>query len=176
MYVIGALLAVACADDGRGVPPEETTAAPATQPASPGNVALEGPDTTAEALWAYLREQDYRADWRLWPGKGRLYEGREPHGMLLTTYVNDAAFEALSAGGVAELSGGAIIVKENWMPDTTFAAATVMYKVDDYDPANADWLFAKYGPLGDAEAFGRAAMCQDCHRNAEHYVFTPVGG
>ena len=46
---------------------------------------VELPDTTAAALWAYLESQQYRQRWSLWPGKGRLYTGSEPHGMLLTT-------------------------------------------------------------------------------------------
>src|SRR3990172_11114312 len=56
------------------------------------------PDTTEAALWAYLRQGDYQRNWRLFPGKDRLYPGTEPHGMLLTTYVNDLAFDALTNG------------------------------------------------------------------------------
>lgn len=52
--------------------------------------------------------------------------------MLLTTYANTTAYQALQAGQVADLPPGSIIVKENWMPDSTFDAATVMYKVDGY--------------------------------------------
>lgn len=138
--------------------------------------ATEAPDTIAEALWGYLQEQDYRTAWSLWPGKGRLYEGTEPHGMLLTTYANDVAYDALLQGGAADLPPGAILVKENYMPDSTFAGATVMQKVAGYNPEHQDWLFAKYTPEGGIDAFGRAPMCQACHQQAESgYVYTPVG-
>jgi hypothetical protein len=134
------------------------------------------PDTTAQALWRYLQAQDYRQNWKLWPGKGTLYKGTEPHGMLLTTYANDAAYQALTKVQIASLTAGSIIVKENYMPDSTFVAATVMYKVDGYNPGHQDWLFAKYDPEGKAEAFGRAPMCQACHQGAKSgaYIFTPV--
>jgi hypothetical protein len=118
----------------------------------------------------------YRESWRLWPGKPRLYKGTEPHGMLLTTYANDIAQRALARGQVASLPEGSIIVKENYMPDSTFAAATVMYKVRGYNPDHQDWLFAKYDPAGKVDAFGRAPMCQACHQGAKSgYIYTPVG-
>jgi hypothetical protein len=95
--------------------------------------------------------------------------------MLLTTYANSTADDALLAGDVADLPPGSIIVKENWMPDSTYAAATVMYKVAGYNPDHQDWLFAKFDPSGTPEAFGRVPMCQDCHGNAEAgYIFTAV--
>jgi hypothetical protein len=134
------------------------------------------PDTTAEALWRHLQAEDYRRNWKLWPGKGQLYSGTEPHGMLLTTYANDIAQQALAKGQVTGLPAGSIIVKENYMPDSAFAAATVMYKVDGYNPDHQNWLFAKYDPKGNTEAFGRAPMCQACHQGAKSgaYIFTPV--
>lgn len=176
--VPAALIAVACADAGEGADVREGESGLAAGDAA--EVAAEvasvtGPDTMAAALRAYLEEQDYRANWSLWPGKGRLYPGTEPHGMLLTTYVNRTAEDALLAGNSADLPPGSIIVKENWMPDSTYAAATVMYKVEGYNPEHQDWLFAKYDPRGSAEAFGRAAMCQACHQNAASgYVYTAV--
>ncbi len=66
---------------------------------------LQLPDTTAVALWAYLQEVEYRDNWELWPEKRELYQGQEPHGMLLTTYVNPAAHDALmnKAGSILHL-------------------------------------------------------------------------
>lgn len=126
-----------------------------------------------DALWAHLEAEAYRDSWELWPGTDQLYEGTEPHGMLLTTYINDLASRAPAGGAVQELPAGSIIVKENYMPDSTFAAATVMTKVDGYNPDHDDWLFAKYDSEGAAEAFGRAAGCQGCHEQAENaYIYT----
>lgn len=172
--LVATVLTVACADSG-----EEDDDFAAEQPPAaadaPAPAELAGPDTTAAAVWAYLQEQAYRENWRMWPGKDRLYAGTEPHGMLLTTYTNPIAYDALIAGQAADLPPGAIIVKENWMPDSTFDAATVMYKVDGYNPDHRDWLFAKFDPQGTADAFGRAAMCQSCHQSAQSgYIYTPV--
>jgi hypothetical protein len=131
------------------------------------------PDTTEAALWAYLRQSDYQHNWRLFPGKDQLYPGTEPHGMLLTTYVNDLAFDALT-NGARTLPAGAIIVKENYMPDSTLAAITTMYRVEGYNPQHQDWFFAKHDPQGMAEVSGRAEMCQACHRAAPEgdYLYT----
>jgi hypothetical protein len=100
------------------------------------------PDTMGAAVWSHLEAADYHANWELWPGKGKLYTGQEPHGALLTTYLNPAAHAALTVMA-GSMPAGAIIVKENYMPDSTLAAITVMYKVEGYDPANNDWYWVK---------------------------------
>lgn len=168
-----AFLAAGCmeaADDADEDPTMEMDAAAAPQVSQ-----IRGPDTTAAGLWTHLSDARYRDTWSLWPGKDRLYTGTEPHGMLLTTYVNGVAAEALRNGQVADLPVGSIIVKENWMPDSTFDAATVMYRVAGYNPDHQDWLFAKYDEAGAADAFGRAPMCQSCHQSAPSgYIYTPV--
>ncbi len=131
------------------------------------------PDTTATALWTYLQSADYRANWQLWPGKGQLYTGRDPHGALLTTYANEAAHAAVTNKS-GSMPAGAIIVKENFMPDSSLAAITVMYKVAGYDPANQNWFWAKLGPDGAAEVAGRGQGCIACHgaQRANDFVFT----
>lgn len=171
---LAGILVLGCGPDG-GEEGAELRTDPVEGEAAAAPAAT-APDTTAEALWSHLQERDYRTAWRLWPGKGELYTGTEPHGMLLTTYANDVAWDALLDGGVASLPEGAILVKENYMPDSTFAGATVMQKVAGYNPEHQDWLFAKYTPEGGVDAFGRAAGCQSCHMQAESgYVYTPVG-
>lgn len=166
------LLAAGCAETEETGEEDRGAAVPAGTDAR-AEASL--PDTTAEALWTYLQEQEYRERWSLWPGKDRLYAGTEPHGMLLTTYANDIAHQALLNGAVADLPAGSILVKENYMPDSTFDAATVMYRVEGYNPDHQDWLFAKYDGHGEADAFGRAPMCQACHEQAQTgYVYTEV--
>jgi hypothetical protein len=138
-----------------------------------------GPDTTGAALWAHLERSKYREAWALWPGKGRLYAGREPHGMLLTTYLNPVAQRAL-ADRAGQMPPGAIIVKENYMPDSTLAAVTVMYKVRGYNAKHNDWFFTKHLPGGKLDAMngmaleGRVPGCQDCHgaQKTNDYIFT----
>ena len=131
------------------------------------------PDTTAAALWAYLQKVEYRNNWELWPEKGELYQGQEPHGMLLTTYVNPAAYDALM-NKAGSLPDKAIIVKENYMPDSTLAAITTMYKVAGYDPEHNDWFWAKHDPNGGIQVEGRGPGCIACHggKSANDYIWT----
>lgn len=39
------------------------------------------------------------------------------------------------------MAAESIVVKENYKPDKTLAAITVMHKVAGFDPAGGDWLF-----------------------------------
>ncbi|GIV61461.1 MAG: hypothetical protein KatS3mg044_0327 [Rhodothermaceae bacterium] len=138
------------------------------------------PDTTGASVWAYLQQVDYQNTWSLWPEKGELYTGQEPHGMLLTTYLNDVAYEALMNKAGA-MPPGAIIVKENYMPDSSLAAVTVMYKVEGYNALHNDWFFSKHRPDGSLDRSpegmaleGRVPGCQNCHmgRKDNDYIFT----
>ncbi len=141
------------------------------EPGAEGQTAL--PEATAEAVWAYLEAADYQANWTVWPGKGEKYEGTEPHGALLTTYLNPAAAAALDAMQGA-MPAGAIIVKENFMPDGMYGAATVMYKAEGSDPDNHDWWWMKRLPDGTVEFSGSGGPCAGCHSGvAENdYIFT----
>jgi hypothetical protein len=140
---------------------------------TPAAVAI---DTTPQALWAHLQAENYRS-WPLFPGTGELYAGGEPHGMLLTTHVNRLAHDALT-NHASVLPDGAILVKENYLPDSTYAGATVMHKVTGFDPANGDWYWAKFEPDGSVEDAGRAPMCQQCHSAGRDrdFVMTPLPG
>ena len=133
------------------------------------------PDTTGAAVWQYLQSANYRTAWQTWPGKGELYAGQEPHGMLLTTYLNDIALTALN-NRAGQFPPGAIVVKENYMPDSTLAAVTTMYKVRGYSPAAGNWFWVKHLPDGsvDGPAQGRVEMCIGCHtaRSANDYIYT----
>ena len=167
-----ALVAVAVAACGETEDGESMEPADAAMAASGAML----PDTTAAAIWQYLQSARYQETWALWPGKGRLYGGGEPHGMLLTTYANDVAHAGLNAGGPTGLMHHSIIVKENYMPDSTLAAVTVMYLVDGYNPDHGNWVFAKYQPDGTVDAFGRVPGCTTCHQAGSNYVLTPVAG
>ena len=135
--------------------------------------AMPLPDATGPAVWRYLEAADYKANWVLWPGKGELYVGQEPHGALLTTYLNRAAQQALTTK-TGSMPAGAIIVKENYMPDSTLAAVTVMYKVEGYYPVHHDWFWLKRLPDGKIEVEGRGGVCIACHsaQAGNDYIFT----
>jgi hypothetical protein len=163
----GALLVCICLAACRGQPQEEVPETGATPVPEAAPVAAEAPDTTGEALWARLQRENYQ-NWGLWPGKTRLYQGQEPHGALLTTYVNALAQDAIS-NGAARMSPGAIVVKENYGPNNQLMAITVMQKVAGYDPQHQDWFWAKYQPDGKVEMAGRVDMCYQCHQSAAEY-------
>lgn len=161
--IFGALLACGAAAGcaGRDETAGDTAAAITPDTA----VALAAtPDTTAEALWAHLQRESYQS-WALWPGKERRYKGQEPHGALLTTYVNGLAHDGLTHGA-AQMAPGAIVVKENYGPGDQLMAITVMQKVQGYDPQHRDWFWAKYLPDGKVDAAGRVAACYQCHDGA----------
>lgn len=163
-----------------GAAAEEPVVRTAPVAAPPATVQQAGPDTTGAAVWAHLQEVDYRNEWELWPGTTELYEGGEPHGLQLTTYVNDRALEALEAGRTV-MPAGAMIVKENFTPDDELAAVTVMYKVPGFNSEHRDWFFSKHLPDGTVDRTdqgqpmeGQVAGCQSCHslQQEADYLYT----
>ena len=131
------------------------------------------PDTTAASVVAYLDEVDYQDSWETWPGLPKQYQGADPHGMLLTTYLNPAALEVVKAGG-SSMPDGAILVKENFTPEGVLAATTIMYKKAGYNPDHNDWFWAKVLADDTVEKEGQVEGCQTCHGAATDtdYVMT----
>lgn len=131
------------------------------------------PDTTAASVVAYLDEVDYQGSWETWPGLPKQYQGADPHGMLLTTYLNSAALEVVKDGGTT-MPDGAILVKENFTPGGVLAATTIMYKKAGYDAEHNDWFWAKVLADGTVEKEGQVEGCQTCHGAAidNDYVMT----
>lgn len=132
---------------------------------------LPGPD--AAKLYDYITKANPYFKWELWPGKGRLYEGREPHGSFLTTYVNSHAyFSARDKKG--EMAAASLIVKENYTSQKKLAALTVMYKIRGYNPAAGNWFWAKYEPYGKVLASGKVEACINCHggNKANDFIMT----
>lgn len=120
---------------------------------------LPGPD--AVKLYEYIMKSKPYTDWQLFPGKGRMYEGKQPHGAFLTTYVNnDAYFSIRDKKGMAD---GSLIVKENYTSDKKLDSVTVMYKIKGYSPDAGDWFWAKYEAAGNVVASGRVNACIMCH-------------
>jgi hypothetical protein len=135
-------------------------------------------DSAARAVIAYLDGASYEEQWAHWPDRDPYYEGAEPHGMLLSTYMNDGASATLTRlleGDEDHLPVGSFVVKENHQPDSTLVAVTVMVKAGrGYDPEHNDWFWLKYAPSAPAvdprevevEAAGRVDSCISCHGEA----------
>ena len=136
------------------------------------------PEPNAQSVWSYLESAPY-TDWTLFPGTSRFQPGRSPHGALLITYVNDTARTALTRRTgpfpPGPLPDGSIIVKENYTPDRTLDAVTVMYKRAGYNPEHGDWYWLKRAANGNVDAEGMVVGCQNCHSAAARdYVLTEV--
>jgi hypothetical protein len=110
--------------------------------------------------------------WDKWPGKGEMYEGKEPHGALLTTYVNDIARKSIKKK--KGMANNSMIVKENHAPNKKLVAVSVMYKVKGYNPEGGDWFWAQYDANFEVLSEGNVKACMDCHETAKNndYIFT----
>ncbi len=173
VLLAGAVVLAACGAEEAAPEPE---AAPAVV-----EVQVAEPDTTGAAMWAHIQESGYQENWELWPEMGEFYTGNAPHGMLLTTRVNSIALQALNAGETV-MPAGAVVIKENYMPDRQLAAVTVMYKRPGYNPEHNDWFFTKHLPDGSLDKMpngmemeGRLPGCQGCHiaKKDADYLYTP---
>lgn len=124
----------------------------------------------AKELWQKI---DGHEKWATVPGKGTYYAGQAPHGALLSTYLNPEAKKGMEAKR-GKMPEDAIIVKDNYMPNKTLAAITVMYKEPGYDHRHKDWFWAKYAPDGKTLAVGKVGGCISCHGSvrSNDYIFT----
>ena len=93
--------------------------------------------------------------------------------MLLTTYLNETALDALN-NKAGTLPVGSIVVKENYTPGGVLDATTVMYKVEGYNPDVNDWFWAKVGVDGTVQAESQLVGCQACHggKKDNDYIWT----
>jgi len=133
---------------------------------------MTAPPEIAAELWNLIQIENYTVRWKMWPGKEAFYKGTPPHGALLTTYVNSTGYAALTKEE-KKLPPGTIIIKENYMPDKTLGAITVMYNLAGFDKEHNDWFWVKYSPDGkpmttDIEGktmtlAGKVPGCIGCH-------------
>ena len=121
------------------------------------------------AVYQYIKVSKPYEEWSLWPNKGRLYPGRQPHGSFLTTYVNPTA--ALSIGRGRTMRPGAIIVKESYTAEKKLTTINVMYKVNGFNQVAGDWFWAEYGSDGTVRKAGRVQECINCHATKKENDF-----
>jgi hypothetical protein len=165
-------------EEAEVAPKQEEGPAMARMPfGSDSDVAL------ADSLWAMVSdEQTGYLTWKTWgEADVEMKEGISPHGAYLKTYVSPDAAPAADS-----IPYGTIIVKENYMADTTLGPITVMWRIEGYDPDNFDWFWAKYQPNGildtnpqGVKLAGRVAKgadqgCIACHSQAKgnDFAFT----
>jgi len=136
-------------------------------------IAAEVPITDGKDVIDYLNKNNYQS-WQLWPGKKKLYEGKHPHGALLTTYVSKGAYDAIEAKA-GRIPDGEFIVKENYTPNKKLAAVTVMYKKDGYNAEGGDWFWLKYAPDGTIQKEGKVGGCIGCHAAVKNNDWLFIG-
>lgn len=120
-------------------------------------------EAIADRVWRLVHEESYDLLWHYETGQpAGFYEGSEPHGAILQTFMNDIAFDAVGSS-LDAFPPGAIFVKENYTPERVLDATTVMVKIDGYNPEAGDWFWAKYQPDGSLDAAGRPDGCIACH-------------
>ena len=114
----------------------------------------------------------YKTQFKVWPGKGKMVEGTEPHGAFITVYVNGIAYDSIT--GKKVLENNSIVLKENYTPAKKLAAITIMYKVKGYNPEGGDWFWVKYDPDFQILKEGKVKGCLGCHGNVKDndYIFT----
>ena len=129
-------------------------------------------------------------DWTPEPGVPEgFYTGNVPHGLILRTFINDAAAGAVGSGADA-FPEGSILVKENHLPgdvdvesmenhaavegfEGDLESLTYMVKVSGYNPEAGDWFWGKQNPDGEIVAVGQPDGCIGCHGQVadNDYVF-----
>jgi hypothetical protein len=126
-------------------------------------------DAEPAELFAWLDGERYRETWELLPGTSPLHPGAEPHGALLTTYVDPVAMEAIERAALSMPPGAAIAV-EDYLPDSTLSTVSVMIRIRDPDPESGEWRFTRFGPAGEVAA-GPMDACRSCHVLEPDFVF-----
>lgn len=131
------------------------------------------PAADGKAVYEYISQANPYQGWAFFPGKEKFYQGAHPHGALLNTYVSAGALAALNNKS-GQFPDGSFIVKENYLPDKTLGAVTVMYRIKGYNADAGDWFWAKYKADGSIEKEGKVAGCIGCHTAAisNDWVFT----
>jgi hypothetical protein len=142
---------------------------PPTPPSEPANAGLPPPE--GRGFIRFIETAPYK-QWELWPGTEPMYEGTDPHGHFLITYVNEQARRAIGERA-GEMPHGAIIVKENYTPERQFDSVTAMYKIEGYNPETGDWFWIKYDAR-EIESEGKVEGCIAFHTGAadNDYLFT----
>ena len=177
ILLLSALLVVSCGKkdtDKSEMAVEEAPAADAMSDADNMTEMAAMPGADAGELWNFITETSPYGEWAFWPDYESYQPGKSPHGAILRVYVDGHGIMNIADEMKSTMDNGVIVVKENFMPDTTLAAITVMYKVDGFNPEVGDWFWAKYNTDGTVAASGTPAGCIGCHGSqaSNDYLFT----
>jgi hypothetical protein len=146
----------------------------AQEAAKPAKSEVAMPSADADKVSEYMLKDHPYKKWKLFPGTKKMHKGGDPHGTLLTTYVNHVAMDSIKKKTM--FAEGSMIVKENYTADKKMVALTTMYKVKGFNPDAGDWFWISNAPDGKVQASGKVTACIDCHAKAKatDYVFTKM--
>jgi len=178
ILLLSVLLVVSCGKKSKDIAEMAAEEAPAAEEAvsDAGDMtemaAMPGAD--AGELWSFITETSPYKEWSYWPDYEGYQPGKSPHGAILQVFLDELGIANIADEMKSSMDNGVVIVKENYMPDTTLAAITVMYKVEGFNPDAGDWFWAKYGTDGTVAASGTPAGCIGCHGGVagNDYLFT----
>ena len=159
ILIISLLLVISCGKGKKDM--DEMTADESSSEMMDKEVAMPGAD--AAEIWNFITETSPYQEWNGWPGMEGHIPGNAPHGAIIRTFLSGHGVHNIQDTDKGTFDNGIFIVKENFMPDTTLAAITVMYKVEGFNPDAADWFWAKYQPNGTVDAAGIPKGCVTCH-------------
>lgn len=119
----------------------------------------------------HIVSHDPYKQWETWPSKMKMKPGTQPHGSLVTVYINSIASDSIKTA--RDLDNNSIIIKENYTSDKKLKEITVMYKVKGYNPEGGDWFWVKYDPKLKIVVEGKANKCIACHSKVKSndYIF-----
>ena len=160
ILILSFLLVISCGKSKKDIDEMAADEVPASESIQEEMVM---PGADAEALWKFVTETSPYEKWIGWPGREGHIAGNAPHGAIIRTFLSGHGVHNIEDPEKGSFDNGIIIVKENFMPDTTLAAITVMYKVKGFNPDAADWFWAKYQPNGTVDAAGIPKGCVTCH-------------
>jgi hypothetical protein len=128
---------------------------------------MPGPD--GEELWHHISAVSPYATWSSWGDYQGVRQGNAPHSPFHRVYVNREGLTSKSF----PVNFGTIIVKENISTTGRPTALTVMYKIQNFNPSDGDWFWAKYSPEGITESAGVLKGCIGCHSSVQEndYIF-----
>ncbi|MDA8093333.1 MAG: cytochrome P460 family protein [Betaproteobacteria bacterium] len=94
---------------------------------------------------------------------------------LANAAANDTIRKAGSIGAVQRYPNGALLVKENFDADRKLTGITATLKLDGYDKADRNWVWAAYAPTGKVVSYGKVQACIACHAmvNTQDVIFAP---
>ncbi len=141
--------------------------APDLAMSSSSDGGVQNPNTTADALTAFVKGGSYKT----WKAEPAIHPSTGPHGGNVRTYVNDVLYASLKAGNTGHPKGS-IVVKELYGSGTSSLTG---HAIDVKDDQSGEWVFYEGFAPGYSSPYyyrGTSNFCANCHAPGLDYVLT----